>query len=191
MKHLRDDQACGHFPISNHGRLCSYLVLSEPRTNQAPTSKNMGGPSTVQADDGRKEQSVQCMGPECLRWVKLEPPPWGPHVRFRRVQTLVREGSPFNSQFCLALIGLPVIYACSSRNRSEAAGPAELASTVTTFGSSGMQMAESDAHINFDLPATLRKWPSLHNERLQGGQKRILGVRGYSRRMHKRVQGEA
>ena len=22
-------------------------------------------------------------------------PPWGPHVRFRRVQTLVREGSPF------------------------------------------------------------------------------------------------
>jgi len=21
-------------------------------------------------------------------------PPWGPHVRFRRVQTLVREGSP-------------------------------------------------------------------------------------------------
>ena len=25
-------------------------------------------------------------------WVK--PPPWGPHVRFRRVQTLVREGSP-------------------------------------------------------------------------------------------------
>src|SRR4029077_17749891 len=26
----------------------------------------------------------------------LEPglPPWGPHVRFRRVQTLVREGSP-------------------------------------------------------------------------------------------------
>ena len=35
--------------------------------------------------------------------------------------------------------------------------------TVTTFGSSGMQTAESDAHINFDLPATLCKWPSLHN----------------------------
>jgi hypothetical protein len=30
-------------------------------------------------------------------------------------------------------------------------------------------MAESDAHINFDLPATLRKWPSLNNERLKEG----------------------
>src|SRR6476661_8927239 len=31
-------------------------------------------------------------------------PPWGPHVRFRRVQTLVREGSPLGqaAQFCLA-----------------------------------------------------------------------------------------
>ncbi len=27
--------------------------------------------------------------------VKPGLPPWGPHVRFRRVQTLVREGSPF------------------------------------------------------------------------------------------------
>ena len=27
-------------------------------------------------------------------WVKPGLPPWGPHVRFRRVQTLVREGSP-------------------------------------------------------------------------------------------------
>jgi hypothetical protein len=26
--------------------------------------------------------------------VKPGLPPWGPHVRFRRVQTLVREGSP-------------------------------------------------------------------------------------------------
>ena len=32
-------------------------------------------------------------------------PPWGPHVRFRRVQTLVREGSPLGQaeQFCLGL----------------------------------------------------------------------------------------
>ena len=31
-------------------------------------------------------------------------PPWGPHVRFRRVQTSVREGSPLvkAAQFCLA-----------------------------------------------------------------------------------------
>ena len=30
-------------------------------------------------------------------------PPWGPHVHFRRVQTLVREGSPLvkAAQFCL------------------------------------------------------------------------------------------
>jgi hypothetical protein len=28
-------------------------------------------------------------------------------------------------------------------------------------------MAETDAHVNFDLPATLRKWPSLNNERLK------------------------
>src|SRR5258708_32995486 len=27
----------------------------------------------------------------CRRWVKPGLPPWGPHVRFRRVQTLVRE----------------------------------------------------------------------------------------------------
>ena len=26
--------------------------------------------------------------------VKPGLPPWGPHVRFRRVQTLIREGSP-------------------------------------------------------------------------------------------------
>ena len=29
-----------------------------------------------------------------VRRVKPGLPPWGPHVRFRRVQTLVREGSP-------------------------------------------------------------------------------------------------
>ena len=37
-------------------------------------------------------------------WVKPGLPPWGPHVRFRRVQTLVREGSPLvklrNSSSC-------------------------------------------------------------------------------------------
>ena len=27
-------------------------------------------------------------------WVKPGLPPWGPHGRFRRMQTLVREGSP-------------------------------------------------------------------------------------------------
>jgi len=30
----------------------------------------------------------------CRRWVNPGFHPWGPHVRFRRVQTLVREGSP-------------------------------------------------------------------------------------------------
>jgi hypothetical protein len=30
----------------------------------------------------------------CPCWVKPGLPPWGPHVRVRRVQTLVREGSP-------------------------------------------------------------------------------------------------
>ena len=29
-----------------------------------------------------------------FRFGKPGLPPWGPHVRFRRVQTLVREGSP-------------------------------------------------------------------------------------------------
>ena len=41
-----------------------------------------------------------------------------------------------------------------------------------------MQTAESDAHINFDLPATLRKWPSLHNERLQEGRSAYLVFEG-------------
>ena len=41
-----------------------------------------------------------------------------------------------------------------------------------------MQTAESDAHINFDLPATLRKWPSLHNERLQEGRIAYLVFEG-------------
>ena len=39
-------------------------------------------------------------------------------------------------------------------------------------------MAESDAHINFDSPATLRKWPSLHNERLQEGRSAYLVFEG-------------
>ena len=39
-----------------------------------------------------------------------------------------------------------------------------------------MQTAESDAHINFDLPATLRKWPSLNNERLNEGRSVFEGA---------------
>ena len=39
-------------------------------------------------------------------------------------------------------------------------------------------MAESDAHINFDSPATLRKWPSLNNERLQEGRSAYLVFEG-------------
>ena len=39
-------------------------------------------------------------------------------------------------------------------------------------------MAESDAHINFDSLATLRKWPSLHNERLQEGRIAYLVFEG-------------
>ena len=30
-------------------------------------------------------------------------------------------------------------------------------------------MSETNARVNFDLPATLRKWPSLNNERLKEG----------------------
>ena len=33
-------------------------------------------------------------GRRSVQGVKPSLPPWGPHVRFRRVQTLVREGSP-------------------------------------------------------------------------------------------------
>ena len=29
-----------------------------------------------------------------------------------------------------------------------------------------MPMADTDAHIDFDAPAVLRKWPSLNNERI-------------------------
>ena len=35
-------------------------------------------------------------------------------------------------------------------------------------------MAGTDAHMNFDLPATLRKWPSLDNERLAEGRSAYL-----------------
>ena len=41
-----------------------------------------------------------------------------------------------------------------------------------------MQTAESDAHINFDSPATLRKWPSLNNERLKEGRSAYLVFEG-------------
>ena len=39
-------------------------------------------------------------------------------------------------------------------------------------------MAETDAHVNFDLPATLRKWPSLNNERLKEGRSAYLVFEG-------------
>ena len=39
-------------------------------------------------------------------------------------------------------------------------------------------MAETDAHVNFDLPATLRKWPSLNNERLKEGRTAYLVFEG-------------
>jgi hypothetical protein len=41
-----------------------------------------------------RSRSIGAVRPQCLLWVKPGLPPWGPHVRFRRVQTLVREGSP-------------------------------------------------------------------------------------------------
>jgi hypothetical protein len=39
-------------------------------------------------------------------------------------------------------------------------------------------MAETDAHVNFDFPATLRKWPSLNNERLKEGTSAYLVFEG-------------
>jgi hypothetical protein len=39
-------------------------------------------------------------------------------------------------------------------------------------------MAGTDAHMNFDLPATLRKWPSLNNERLAEGRSAYLVFEG-------------
>jgi hypothetical protein len=39
-------------------------------------------------------------------------------------------------------------------------------------------MTETDAHVNFDLPATLRKWPSLNNERLKEGGSAYLVFEG-------------
>ena len=49
---------------------------------------------------------------DCQSPVGVKPglPPWGPHVRFRRVQTLVREGSPLvklrNSAWPILRIGV-------------------------------------------------------------------------------------
>ena len=40
------------------------------------------------------EMDAAAVGAERRVGVKPGLPPWGPHVRFRRVQTLVREGSP-------------------------------------------------------------------------------------------------
>jgi len=39
-------------------------------------------------------------------------------------------------------------------------------------------MTETDAQVNFDLPATLRKWPSLNNERLKEGRSAYLVFEG-------------
>ena len=39
-------------------------------------------------------------------------------------------------------------------------------------------MAETDSRVNFDLPATLRKWPSLNNERLREGRSAYLVFEG-------------
>jgi hypothetical protein len=39
-------------------------------------------------------------------------------------------------------------------------------------------MSGSNAHINFDSPATLRKWPSLHNERIREGRSAYLVFEG-------------
>jgi hypothetical protein len=41
-----------------------------------------------------------------------------------------------------------------------------------------MQMAETDAHVNFELPATLRKWPSLNNERVKESTSAYLVFEG-------------
>ena len=41
------------------------------------------------------EMDAADVGAERRVGVKPGVPAWGPHVRFRRVQTLVREGSPF------------------------------------------------------------------------------------------------
>jgi hypothetical protein len=39
-------------------------------------------------------------------------------------------------------------------------------------------MAETNAQVNFDLPATLRKWPSLNNERIKEGRSAYLVFEG-------------
>jgi hypothetical protein len=39
-------------------------------------------------------------------------------------------------------------------------------------------MAETDAHVNFELPATLRKWPSLNNERVKESTSAYLVFEG-------------
>jgi hypothetical protein len=42
----------------------------------------------------------------------------------------------------------------------------------------GLHMAGTEAHVDFDLPATLRKWPSLNNERLKEGRSAYLVFAG-------------
>ena len=52
--------------------------------------------------------SLSQLAKPVLRSVRVKTgfPPWGPHVSFRRGQTLVREGSPLVAQFCLEAMGL-------------------------------------------------------------------------------------
>jgi hypothetical protein len=50
-----------------------------------------GLPNTTWIEAGKTSGDKE---PFCRSRVKPRLPPWGPHVRFRRLQTLVREGSP-------------------------------------------------------------------------------------------------
>jgi hypothetical protein len=49
----------------------------------------------------------------------------------------------------------------------------------------------TEAHVNFDAPAVLRKWPSLHNERRPEGTGPYLLVDGTLEEMHTGVHGQA
>ena len=46
-----------------------------------------------------------------------------------------------------------------------------------------------DAHINFDAPATFRKWPSFKNQRRTEGTERVHDVDGLARRRIHEVKG--
>ena len=98
-------------PSTTIEKLCSLLQNSKPG-NSVPTlftaarafSTNVAVNRPRQHDKNRDDNSEtpqywpgvanenQC--PQCPSRVQPGLPPWGPHVRFRRVQTLVREDSP-------------------------------------------------------------------------------------------------